>query len=92
MQGSRGASACLRFLGLVWCCRRLGLSPEPDARQHQQPCKGTRFEKGELRIGTLVTIKEHQSMSYRHWYARLPSVSHPVASLLLTSVLMVHSF
>lgn len=32
-------------------------------------CKnnGVKIEKGELRMGTLVTIKEHSSWMWKHW-------------------------
>ena len=39
-------------------------------------CKkeGTKIEKGALRQGTLVTINEHSSMAWRHWYVFQTSV------------------
>ena len=32
-------------------------------------CKkeGIKIQKGELRFGTLVTIRDHTSWSYKHW-------------------------
>ncbi len=33
----------------------------------QKPCKGTKIAKGELRLGTWVTILEHGSLRWRHW-------------------------
>merc|ERR1711939_482199 len=47
---------------------RLEYSPNNRAAcKAPEPCKGTKLTKGELRIGTMVTIMEHQSWQWRHW-------------------------
>lgn len=33
----------------------------------RKPCKGTKIRKGELRLGTLVTIQGTTSFQWRHW-------------------------
>ena len=45
-----------------------------------------KIQKGELRYGTLVTISEHDSWQWRHWYAhRLSLARRPhVTDFLLT--------
>lgn len=34
--------------------------------------KATKITKGELRFAVQVTIKDHQSWQYKHWYDILP--------------------
>jgi hypothetical protein len=48
---------------------RIELSPNKRAGCKIGNCKQEKIkiEKDELRLGTLVTIQEHQSMAYRHW-------------------------
>jgi hypothetical protein len=33
----------------------------------QQPCKGTKIGKGELRVGTWVEFQGHGTFKWRHW-------------------------
>lgn len=51
------------------------VSPNNRAGCQATHCKaeGVKIKKGEIRQGVLVTIKEHTSMKYRHWYAGLAS-------------------
>jgi Poly(ADP-ribose) polymerase and DNA-Ligase Zn-finger region len=62
---------------------RVEVCPNNRATCKNAECKdaGIKIMKGELRFGTLVEIKEHQSWSYKHWYvAVLPFES---SSLIL---------
>jgi hypothetical protein len=46
-------------------------SPNNRAGCHVTACKaaGVKIMKGEFRLGVQVTIHEHQSWQFRHWYA-----------------------
>ena len=35
-----------------------------------KPCKGTKIDKGELRLGAWVTFQERGSFKWRHWGCR----------------------
>jgi hypothetical protein len=50
------------------------LSPNARAGCKNTECKkeGVKIMKDELRFATLVTIKEHTSWMYKHWYDALP--------------------
>lgn len=47
------------------------VSPNNRAGCKNQECKaaGIKINKGEFRYGTLITIQDHTSWSYKHWYA-----------------------
>jgi hypothetical protein len=49
--------------------RVLEVSENARAVCKNKECKdaGVKIQKGELRFGTLVTINEHTSWSYKHW-------------------------
>lgn len=48
---------------------RIEVSPNKRAGCKVGDCKkeAVKIQKDELRFGTMVTIKEHSSMAWRHW-------------------------
>jgi hypothetical protein len=54
------------------------VSPNNRAGCKGTDCKkeGIKILKGELRFGSLVTIMDHQSWSWKHWYVALGYQSH----------------
>lgn len=67
----RTALVSIFFLGqLKRADKGLEVSANNRAGCQAAHCKaeGTKIKKGELRQGVMVTIKEHQSMKWRHWY------------------------
>ncbi|KAK8171318.1 poly polymerase and DNA-ligase Zn-finger region-domain-containing protein, partial [Phyllosticta citrichinensis] len=63
---------------------RLELSPNKRATCKVTHCQkeGIKIEKGELRFGTLVTINENTSWTYKHWGCITPQVLQNVSSYL----------
>jgi len=56
------------------------ISPNNRAFCKATDCVGkVKIQKGEFRQATMVTIKEHQSWAYRHWYALVSSFAARVA-------------
>ncbi|KAF2653286.1 zf-PARP-domain-containing protein [Lophiostoma macrostomum CBS 122681] len=55
---------------------RIEISPNNRATCNNTECKkaGAKLLKGEIRWGTLVTIKEHNSWAWRHWGCVTPQV------------------
>jgi hypothetical protein len=41
----------------------------------KKPCKGTKIEKGTLRLGVWVEIQGHGSFKWKHWGCELFQVS-----------------
>ncbi|KAF2274147.1 zf-PARP-domain-containing protein [Westerdykella ornata] len=63
---------------------RIELSPNARAMCKNKECKdaGVKIQKGELRFGTLVTIEEHTSWTYKHWGCVTPEQIKNVQSFI----------